>query len=93
MRTFFFLQRKKLKKEEGEEGVSRKFPVFLPYKYSIQHNLTNYTSVKKTITVNYLSAAEVNVLMLLVGRPIMRLNFQNFQNCLLKYYYRITREN
>ena len=30
---------------------------------------------------------------MLVGRPVMRLNSQNFQNSLLKYYYRTTSEN
>ena len=35
------------KRGGGKEGVSRKFPVFLPYKYSIGENLTNYTSVRK----------------------------------------------
>ena len=50
----------------GKEGASRKFPVFLPYKYSIEENLTNYTSVRKTIRVNYSSAAKVYVLLLLV---------------------------
>ena len=61
--------------ESGKKGVSRKFPVFLPYKYSIEENLTNYTSIRKTIRVNYFSAAEVNVLLLLVGIRVKRLNF------------------
>ena len=80
-------------KKGEKEGVSRRFPVFLPYKYSIQDNLTNYTSVRKAIRVNYFSAAEVNVLFLLVGRPVKKLDFQNFQINLLKYDYRITCEN
>ena len=35
----------------GEEDASKKFLVFLQYKYSVQDNLTDYTSVWKTIKV------------------------------------------
>ena len=77
----------------GKEGVSRKFPAFLPYKYSVEENLTNYTSIRKTIRNNYFSAVEVNVLLLLVRRPLKRLNFQYFQSSLFIYDYRITSEN
>ena len=91
MRTKFIDNKRNFKKKG--EGVSRKFSVFLPYKYSIEENLTNYTSVRKTIRINYFLTAEVNVLLLLVGRPVKRLNFQNFQISLLKYNYRITSED
>ena len=63
---------KEFKKNGWKGGVSRKFPVFLPYMYSIQGNLTNFTLVRKIIRVNYFSAAEVNVLLLLVERPVKR---------------------
>ena len=51
----------------GKEGVSRKFPVFLSYQYSIEENLTNCTSVKKTIRVNYFSAAQVNAFLVCIN--------------------------
>ena len=72
-----------LKKKRGKEGVSKKFTVFFffPYKYSIQDNLTNYTSVRKTIRVNYFSAAEVNVA---CGKTCYEIEFSKFSEQFIK---------